>query len=319
VQRSAFDALLPPFARIKANNPPEQAPAGRELVHVKKSILFYLAAPALAAIFLLPAGPAHSVFGEVESEGLLLEVRERLSSDLTDPPVQFVVRNDYSRDDVFSGRGEDRLKEAGAWQIQIYDQSGRKVSYLQGKERLSGTPLPWAGTTVGGEQLSDGFYKARLVWVDGSRRVRTTPAASLSLVTPLEIRELFDKNLRLSYTAEGLALTFTESMLFAPGNSRIKVEAFPALQQMSRFLKTYPQNMVSVRGYTDSSGGMRQNLALSRQRAAHVCGYLVKEGLPAERLTYSGFGPARPIASNATAAGRARNRRVEVVVLKTAS
>jgi OOP family OmpA-OmpF porin len=83
-------------------------------------------------------------------------------------------------------------------------------------------------------------------------------------------------------------------------------------------LKTYPKNDVLVEGHTDSSGNAAYNLSLSRLRAEHVRDYLIKEGgLDAQRFRIVGYGQTQPIADNATREGRAQNRRVEVIILKT--
>ena len=70
-----------------------------------------------------------------------------------------------------------------------------------------------------------------------------------------------------------------------------------------------------MEGHTDARGGAPYNRALSQRRAAAVVTALVKRGVPAERLVAQGFGPDRPVADNATAEGRAKNRRVELRVV----
>lgn len=272
---------------------------------------------ALALLISLPfARRAYSAFGE--SAGVALEVMERMTADLAAPPVAFYVRNDLRQEDPFLGPGEDRLKDAGAWQVQIFDQDGRKISYVQGRGAPEAAVIHWAGLSASGQAIPDGFYKARFVWLDAAGRPHATDAATVSLATPLELRRLSAMNLRVEYTAEGLVLTFKESMIFRPGEAGIKEEALPALDEIAGLLKAYPENRVLVRGYTDALGTLRNNMALSGLRAAGICRYLEASGIMAGRLASKGMGPARPLASNATEAGRARNRRVEVVVLKTA-
>jgi len=77
-------------------------------------------------------------------------------------------------------------------------------------------------------------------------------------------------------------------------------------------LRAFPQVRLEVAGYTDDRGGKAMNLKLSRARAAAVRQYLIKQGIAARRLTAKGYGEAKPIASNQTPEGRARNRRVEL-------
>ena len=79
-------------------------------------------------------------------------------------------------------------------------------------------------------------------------------------------------------------------------------------------LKEEPSINVSCQGHTDSVGTEAYNLGLSDRRANAVRDWLIKCGIPASRLSDQGFGEANPVASNATAEGRAQNRRTELVV-----
>ncbi|HOW90544.1 MAG TPA: OmpA family protein, partial [Elusimicrobiales bacterium] len=233
----------------------------------------------------------------------------------TEPPVMFAVRAlDAEMDELFPV-DESELSGMLSWQVQILDARGRKVGFMQGK----GGPSPmlsWSGLSRNGEPLPSGFYRARLIWMGEDEKVRATENISFNLFTPLEISDLAEKNLKFRYTPEGLVLNMQEKMIFRTGGSRILEGALPALNGISRFLKTYYRNGVVIRGFTDSTGSPGRNLSLSYERALRVYSYLVASGIDPRRLAYEGLGPARPIAPNATEEGRARNRRVEVVVLK---
>jgi outer membrane protein OmpA-like peptidoglycan-associated protein len=91
-------------------------------------------------------------------------------------------------------------------------------------------------------------------------------------------------------------------------------EDLPTLDRIAALLETYPDLGVRIEGHTDSLGDEATNLALSQQRAEAVKQALIGRGVEPERLTAEGLGPERPIADNATPAGRAQNRRVEVYV-----
>jgi OOP family OmpA-OmpF porin len=77
-------------------------------------------------------------------------------------------------------------------------------------------------------------------------------------------------------------------------------------------LKRNPTLRVEIQGHTDNIGSEASNRKLSENRARAVMEYLVKKGVEAERLSAAGYGSSRPIASNDTLEGRARNRRVEL-------
>lgn len=97
--------------------------------------------------------------------------------------------------------------------------------------------------------------------------------------------------------------------------SNIRPDARPILDAAIDVLKQEPGVNVSVQGYTDSIGTESYNQALSQRRAESVTRYLVAGGISAARLTAVGYGETHPVATNATADGRAQNRRVELRVL----
>jgi len=270
------------------------------------------------ALLSLPAASTRSypVDDDAVQNEVVLEAREKLTPDLTSPPVRFAIRNRDPQTGIFYTLDEGGLEGAGTWQIQIFDRRGRKVSFVQG-EKNPPPLVSWSGTSYKGEPLPDGFYTATFGWRDPGGKFHTTKPVSFTLLSAMEIRGLADWKLRFQYTDEGLALSIAESMIFRPGESLMQQEALPAMLQIALFLKTCKANMVTVRGYTDSSGSPSSNRILARERANSVYRYLVEAGIDPGRLTYEGTGAAGYVASNATEAGRARNRRVEVVVLKT--
>lgn len=100
---------------------------------------------------------------------------------------------------------------------------------------------------------------------------------------------------------------------FDTGQSAIKPESKATLDQVLAALKASPQLALIVVGHTDNTGDYAANLRLSESRAAAVVAALVKAGIAPTRLTAFGAGQAAPAASNAAEAGRAKNRRVELV------
>jgi outer membrane protein OmpA-like peptidoglycan-associated protein len=103
-----------------------------------------------------------------------------------------------------------------------------------------------------------------------------------------------------------------EGVNFETGSANLTDQSHATLDRVATSLAAYPLLRVEVAGYTDSRGSAATNLRLSQARAAAVRTYLINKGIPPQQLTSRGFGAGIPIASNATAAGRARNRRVEL-------
>ncbi len=89
----------------------------------------------------------------------------------------------------------------------------------------------------------------------------------------------------------------------------------PELRSLANWLKANPGVRVRIEGHTDSQGGAAYNLDLSTRRAEGVYRELIVQGIDSNRLEFKGFGLNKPIDSNATEAGRARNRRTEVLIL----
>lgn len=115
----------------------------------------------------------------------------------------------------------------------------------------------------------------------------------------------------------GMVITLSGSVLFATAKSDLLPTAQVKLNEVADVLtKQDPDSKLVVEGHTDSQGGAAYNQELSQRRAQSVRDYLVSRGMASDRITAQGFGPTRAIADNASAEGRANNRRVEIVVQK---
>lgn len=111
-------------------------------------------------------------------------------------------------------------------------------------------------------------------------------------------------------------ITFTDAVLFDLDSDRVKPGYFPALNQLAQALNTTPGARLLIVGHTDASGSEAYNQDLSVRRAVNVANYLYQfGGVAGGRVQAEGRGETQPVASNETDAGRAENRRIEVVVL----
>jgi outer membrane protein OmpA-like peptidoglycan-associated protein len=111
-----------------------------------------------------------------------------------------------------------------------------------------------------------------------------------------------------------IILTLLTIDIFTPA-TELKPQGKEILENMGSFLKAYPQYRIVVRGHTDSIGKTEVNQILSEKRAQKVREYLVAyQDIQPTRVTAEGVGPSQPVATNATEAGRALNRRVEIAV-----
>ena len=105
-------------------------------------------------------------------------------------------------------------------------------------------------------------------------------------------------------------------MFFASGKDAILKKSFPTLEMVANIFKANAWvKKVRVEGHTDDRGNDQFNLELSERRAASVKRFLIEHGVEPERLESQGFGETRPVESNKSSKGRAKNRRVDFVIL----
>jgi len=116
---------------------------------------------------------------------------------------------------------------------------------------------------------------------------------------------------------DAIVVTFDENsgVYFATGKYNINTASQTTLDKLSGIFIEYPDTNILVVGHTDSVGSEESNMTLSKNRAYAVTNYLINKGLSSGRFTTNWFGETQPMHDNATAEGRARNRRVNVAIL----
>ena len=113
-------------------------------------------------------------------------------------------------------------------------------------------------------------------------------------------------------TARGIVATLND-VLFDIGEASLKSSSNADIDTIANFMHSYPERQAIVEGHTDNMGDDDFNLDLSRERAVSVRTALVSRGIDASRITTRNLGESVPVADNNTAAGRQKNRRVEVI------
>jgi outer membrane protein OmpA-like peptidoglycan-associated protein len=121
-------------------------------------------------------------------------------------------------------------------------------------------------------------------------------------------------NARVERVGEGILVTFASGLLYDFNSDAVKPTAQDNLRTLAENLNKYPDTRLLVVGHTDSVGTDAYNQQLSLRRAQAAAAYLEAQGVPAARVQVEGKGEAEPVAPNATDAGRAQNRRVEVAI-----
>ncbi len=111
-----------------------------------------------------------------------------------------------------------------------------------------------------------------------------------------------------------LVIALDAAVMFDTGSSVLKTDARKTLHEAADRVKKFVDAPVAISGYTDNVGSDTSNQILSASRAAAVQAYFQTEGIAQSRMSVKGYGKAQPVADNATEEGRARNRRVEVLI-----
>src|SRR5690606_8543383 len=116
---------------------------------------------------------------------------------------------------------------------------------------------------------------------------------------------------------DALPISFDESsgVYFDTNKFNINSASQTSLNKLISVFKEYPDTNILVVGHTDSNGAEAYNMTLSKNRANAVTDYLAQNGISRGRLTTNWFGESQPMHDNTTAAGRAKNRRVNVAIL----
>lgn len=128
------------------------------------------------------------------------------------------------------------------------------------------------------------------------------------------LQSLVSEITNIKETTRGLVISLSD-ILFDVDKATIKPGALSNINRIAGILNQFPNYKISVEGHTDNTGSAQYNMQLSQRRAEAVRQALINGGVDSTRITATGFGLTQPVATNATAAGRQQNRRVEVVVL----
>jgi OOP family OmpA-OmpF porin len=174
---------------------------------------------------------------------------------------------------------------------------------------------------IGGEVVYEGKYSASMKVMVGDREVwvEVSPygkrAYRLDFIEKrMMTQQVFADAAALLADLDRAGHTVLHGIFFDTDEAVVKPESRAALTEIAKLLKGNPEMTAYVVGHTDMSGTLEHNLDLSNRRAAAVIDALVVDhGISGERLTPRGVGPLAPVASNDTEAGRALNRRVELV------
>lgn len=248
-----------------------------------------------------------------------------------------VERNDYSTLAVVPV-GEDPLELAQArYAVAIAKAAGADRfapnQYASATQNLTQAETALAGGRKDRKTATDSARAAVLAGEDARRaalagaeaeaerqRNAATSAAATqeaqraaALQARQDLRNRLNAALPTEETDRGL-VSEVGGVQFATGTANLNASAREGLARFAGIVASYPGLRFNVEGHTDSTGSLATNNELSLRRASAVREYLIGQGIAPERIDVAGLGPSRPIEDNSTDQGRARNRRVEIVL-----
>lgn len=200
---------------------------------------------------------------------------------------------------AFSGDGATGIDQNGK------DKGTGDEGILQGKQNIVVNPLP----------LSHLYYEKMRKEREAMTKMRTDLSSKLS---PL----ISDGKVTVQQNERGIRIDINESLLFGAGSAELSTEAGQVINQVALQVKDHPY-AIQVEGHTDNvpihNATFFSNWELSAVRASSVVRMLNSTGITDSRLSATGFGSSQPISDNTTVIGRAKNRRVSILILYSSS
>jgi chemotaxis protein MotB len=172
--------------------------------------------------------------------------------------------------------------------------------------------------TVGSQSINQQLSHAMAAAAAGDREQADFEALKAKLEAFARAHG-FSKSVQVQITSNGLVINvLTDKLLFASGQAALQRQGLPLLAEVAQLLNVDRTHPITVAGHTDnqpiSSTEFPSNWELSTARATNVVRYLIARGVGQQRLAAAGYAALHPLASNATAGGRAENRRVEIIL-----
>jgi len=251
-----------------------------------QNVATYAPGPLVEAGNAIKAGENASDYKEIDHQAYLAEKKTQIANTVTEGKMAEKEREALSEE-------QDQLIHKTKRQ---FDDKSRELEWTK-----------MEADTKTREAEKEIYDKSReLVWTK-------MEADILARKAEIYIEEL--SKLMVKQTDRGIVVTLGD-VLFTPGKAALSPKADDKIDKLFEFMKKYDNINVLVEGYTDSVGTAKMNIALSQERADAVKARLVDRGISPDRITTRGYGKKYPVARNDTIAGRKKNRRVEVLLLR---
>ncbi|MDI6640823.1 MAG: PorV/PorQ family protein [Elusimicrobiota bacterium] len=275
----------------------------------------------------------------VKGDGKIAKVEKKISVDLTPPIATLNIStavispdNDGIADCVTFYFLITDTNTIERWQLDILTADKKTVKSFSSTATIDGLTgevqeIVWDGKEqVYNNIVPNGEYSVQLVGFDiAGNRVSTTTSVTVYVPEKVKViekivesdkRTEIIKELSIEEDERGLKAVLSTDMLFQHKKSKLTEAGERKLNRVVEFLSFYTEEKVLIEGHTDSVGERGEKIEFSSKLAWSVYSFLVKNGINPARLSVKGYGPDKPIASNATRHGRAKNRRIEIIILK---
>ena len=238
----------------------------------------------------------------------LVDAREAYNHAANGPAAQLVPAQLHLAEEAL--KGAEECFEDGPEAPKTVDMAYVALRKAEWAESLGGAEL---AKQQAGEN-EKGLQEAQ---AEGAKRALTAARAALAAAQK-ETQEALGKLSGLKDAVKsderGVVITLSGSVLFASNKAVLLPAARSKLEGVAKALGSGKSQSILIEGHSDATGKTETNAELSQKRADAVAKFLTQKGINADRVKSVGMGPARPIADNESAEGRATNRRVEIVV-----
>jgi outer membrane protein OmpA-like peptidoglycan-associated protein len=242
-------------------------------------------------------------------------------------PYSYPIDVRYRLDGPVRRDGKDYLQVKASYTIFVRPARPRSYSSIY-PIQIAGysDQTIWWDPAIGQPAAYEERFDLIFDWSDGStREYRGSAGSELALAAAMDrgaLKAEVEKavsglpNVTVRDDAEGVTISI-EDIQFEPDSAALKAGELPKIARIAEILKRYPDRDVLVSGHAAKAGYAEGRQSLSEARARTVAERLIALGAKsAERIRAVGYGDSRPVADNATEAGRARNRRVEITILE---
>ncbi len=220
--------------------------------------------------------------------------------------------------------GTFEIVKAGLYKWRLDSDDGSRL-WLDGTEVINNDGVHGMSPTEGERELSAGRHTIKVWYFQGPANeiglqlFITPPGAEEKIFSLTEFSAGLSKTMQdinARATKEGIRIQLDAQILFDTNKFDLKPTAAETIQKLARVIGTYPNCLVKMEGHTDNVGSDDANLKLSGNRANSVKDALIKANVPAGiRFETIGYGETQPMADNNTEKGRAKNRRVEILIV----